>query len=162
MISQFVGSSPAPGSVLIAQSLKPVLDSVSPSLSALPHLHSVSLCLSKINKSKKKKKLKKQNKTQSPVRIRNRDWEEGDGVGILGSPPLGLLLVSSPPVLGDKSGHHQNHSMEHKFAGAKGRAAALTSQIAPRVKHSGPASVSEEGLPSLEGPEFQGPDAAPW
>ena len=34
MISQFVGSSPALGSVLTAQSLEPALDSVSPSLSA--------------------------------------------------------------------------------------------------------------------------------
>ena len=44
MISQFVGSSPASGSVLTAQSLEPSLDSVSPSLSSLPlpHLCSVS------------------------------------------------------------------------------------------------------------------------
>ena len=37
-ISRFVGSSPAPasGSVLTAQSLEPVSDSVSPSLSASP------------------------------------------------------------------------------------------------------------------------------
>ena len=34
MISQFVSSSPMMGSVLTAQSLEPVLDSVSPSLSA--------------------------------------------------------------------------------------------------------------------------------
>ena len=34
MISQFVGSSPALGSVLTAQSLEPAWDSVSPSLSA--------------------------------------------------------------------------------------------------------------------------------
>ena len=44
MISRFVGSSPAWGSVLTAQSLDPVLDSVSPSLSlSLPPL---TLCLS--------------------------------------------------------------------------------------------------------------------
>ena len=36
MISQFVSSSPALGSVLTAQSLEPALDSVSHSLSALP------------------------------------------------------------------------------------------------------------------------------
>ena len=42
-ISQFVGSSPASGSVLTAQSLKPVSDSVSPSLAAPPLLM---LCLS--------------------------------------------------------------------------------------------------------------------
>ena len=42
-ISQFVGSSPVSGSVLTVQSLEPVLDSVSPSLSAPPPLM---LCLS--------------------------------------------------------------------------------------------------------------------
>ena len=49
-ISRFVGSSPASGSVLRAQSLEPALDSVSPSLS-LPFLCSISLSLSlsKIN-----------------------------------------------------------------------------------------------------------------
>ena len=46
-ISQFMGSSPASGSVLTAQSLEPVSDSVSPSFSAPPLL---ALCLSKINK----------------------------------------------------------------------------------------------------------------
>ena len=45
MISQFVGSSPASGSGLMAQSLEPVSDSVSPSLSVLPCSCSVSLCL---------------------------------------------------------------------------------------------------------------------
>ena len=49
MISQFVGSSPALGSVLIAQSLEPASDSVPPSLSA-PPLLAQSLSLSKINK----------------------------------------------------------------------------------------------------------------
>ena len=38
MISQFVGSSPASGSVLTAQSLEPASDTVSPSLSAPPPL----------------------------------------------------------------------------------------------------------------------------
>ena len=47
MISRFVGSSPASGCVLTAQSLEPALDSVSPSLSApLPLM----ICLSKIHK----------------------------------------------------------------------------------------------------------------
>ena len=60
MISQFVGSSPASGSVLTAQSLEPASDSVSASLSAPPPLAfslslSLSLSLSKINKLKKKK-----------------------------------------------------------------------------------------------------------
>ena len=44
MISRFVSSSPASGSVLTAQSLEPAWDSVSPSLSLpLPHSRSVSL-----------------------------------------------------------------------------------------------------------------------
>ena len=47
MISQFVSSSPASGSVLTSQSLEPASDSVSPSLSAPPPLV---LCLSKMNK----------------------------------------------------------------------------------------------------------------
>ena len=48
MISQFVGVSPAWGSVLTAQSLEAASDSVSPSLSLpLPSSHSVSFCLSK-------------------------------------------------------------------------------------------------------------------
>ena len=52
MISRFMNSSPTSGSVLTAQSLEPASDSVSPSVSALPTLV-LSLCLSKINKSKK-------------------------------------------------------------------------------------------------------------
>ena len=50
MISQFVGSSPASGSVLTAWSLEPISDSVSSSLSAPPPLM---LCLS-LSPSKKK------------------------------------------------------------------------------------------------------------
>ena len=52
MISRFVGSSPASGSVLTARSLEPASDSVClcVSLSALPFLHSVSVSHSKINK----------------------------------------------------------------------------------------------------------------
>ena len=47
MISRFVGSSPASGSVRTAQSLEPASDSVSPSLSTPPWLtHSLSLSLS--------------------------------------------------------------------------------------------------------------------
>ena len=49
MISQSVSSSPASGSVLTAQSLEPVSDSVSPSLSAPPPFM-LSLSVSKINK----------------------------------------------------------------------------------------------------------------
>ena len=48
MISRFVSSSPAWGSVLTALSLEPVSDFVFPSLSAPPPLL---LCLSKINKN---------------------------------------------------------------------------------------------------------------
>ena len=46
MISQFMGSSPASGSVLRARGLEPASDSVPPSLSAPPLLM---LCLSKVN-----------------------------------------------------------------------------------------------------------------
>ena len=54
-ISWFVGSSPASGSMLTAQSLEPASDSVSPSLSApLPLVLGLSLSLSKINEHKKK------------------------------------------------------------------------------------------------------------
>ena len=52
MISQFVSLSPASGSVLIAQSLEPALDSVSPPLSAPPMLK-LCLCLSGINEHEK-------------------------------------------------------------------------------------------------------------
>ena len=63
MISQVVGSSPASGSVLTAQSLEPALDSVSPALSLpLPCLCPISLPLSKINI----KKLIKKNKNDAP------------------------------------------------------------------------------------------------
>ena len=48
MVSQFVGLSPATGNVLTAQSLEPASDSVSPSLPS--PAHTLSLCLSKINK----------------------------------------------------------------------------------------------------------------
>ena len=58
MISLLVGSSPKSGSVLTHQSLEPVSDSVSPSLSAPPPTHTLSLCLYllKINKYFKKRK----------------------------------------------------------------------------------------------------------
>ena len=49
MISRFVGSSPATGSVLIAQNLQTASDSVSPSLSAPPLL---ACCLSLSPKNK--------------------------------------------------------------------------------------------------------------
>ena len=49
MISWSVSSSPASGSVLTAQNLEPVSDSVSPSLWPSP-IHALSLSVSKINK----------------------------------------------------------------------------------------------------------------
>ena len=52
MISYFMSLSPTSGSVLTSQSLDPALDSMSPSLSAPPQLHSASL--SKTNKHFKK------------------------------------------------------------------------------------------------------------
>ena len=54
MISQSMGSSPASGSVLTAQSLEPVSDSVSPSLRPSP-VHALSLSAPKINKNVNKK-----------------------------------------------------------------------------------------------------------
>ena len=56
MISWLMGSSPALGSVLRAQSPEPALDSVSPSLAASPQLV---LCLSLFLKNKHFKKSKK-------------------------------------------------------------------------------------------------------
>ena len=53
MISQFVSSSPAKGSVLTARSLEPASDSVSPNLSQPPF--TLYLSLSKINIKKKLK-----------------------------------------------------------------------------------------------------------
>ena len=53
MILQFVGSSPASGSVLTARSLEPASDSVSPSLSIPPPL---TFCLSQKEKKIKKKR----------------------------------------------------------------------------------------------------------
>ena len=61
-ISRSVSSSPASGSVLTAQSLEPVLDSVSPSLSAPPPL---TLCLSLSLSFKNKINVKKKKKTYS-------------------------------------------------------------------------------------------------
>ena len=63
-ISQSVSSSPVSGSGLMAQSLEPALDSVSPPLSSPPPAHALSLFISKINTLKKiiikiKKKTKK-------------------------------------------------------------------------------------------------------
>ena len=56
MISWFVSLSPASGSVLTAQSLKSVSDSVSPSLWPSP-VHALSLSVSKINVKKNLKNI---------------------------------------------------------------------------------------------------------
>ena len=64
MISQFVGSSPTLGSVLTAQGLEPVSDSVFPSLSAPPAL---TLCLSLSNKYFKIHVFKKKRSNQNPA-----------------------------------------------------------------------------------------------
>ena len=64
MISQFVSLSPMSGSVLIAQSLEPASDSVSPPLSAPPMLM-LYLFLSLNNKSKFKKLKKKKKLSNS-------------------------------------------------------------------------------------------------
>ena len=61
VILQFVSSSPASGSVLIAQSLEPASDSVSPSLSAPPLL---TLCLSVSLNNKYMLKQKKERKKE--------------------------------------------------------------------------------------------------
>ena len=54
LISWFVNSNPVSGSVLIAWSLQPASDSVSPSLSLpLPHSHSVFLSQEQMNIKKK-------------------------------------------------------------------------------------------------------------
>ena len=50
MISRFMGSSPASGSVLTAQSLEPVSDSLSQMSLSLTLPHSCSVSVSKINK----------------------------------------------------------------------------------------------------------------
>ena len=56
IVSRFMGSSSASGSVLTAQSLEPASDSVSPSLSVpLPFM--LCLSLSKINQRELKKKI---------------------------------------------------------------------------------------------------------
>ena len=70
MISQLVGSSPASGSVLTAQSLKPVSDSVSPSLTIpSPPACTLSLSVSEINIKKNlkinKTFLKRENKNRT-------------------------------------------------------------------------------------------------
>ena len=62
MISQFVSSSPASGSVPTARSPEPALRSVSPSLSAPPPLV---LFLSRINKHLKKKKRSGKSRTEA-------------------------------------------------------------------------------------------------
>ena len=69
MTSQFMSSSPTSGSVLMAQSLEPTSDSMSPSLSALPPLMlCLSLSPSKINKNIKNKKKEEEEKEKEEKR----------------------------------------------------------------------------------------------
>ena len=63
MNSQFVGSSPASGSVLTAQSLEPASDAVSPSLCLSP-VRLFALCLS-LSLSQSGKNIKKNTHTQN-------------------------------------------------------------------------------------------------
>ena len=76
MISRFVSSSPASGSVLTARSLEPAPDSVSLSLCPSPaRTLSLSLSLSKINKHKK---IEENKKLRCSERLRV--WNMADGV----------------------------------------------------------------------------------
>ena len=74
VISRFVSSSPASGSVRTAQSLEPASDSVSPSL-LLPCLCSVSLSLSKINI----KKILKENQSVNNLNLLRRTSTNSTG-----------------------------------------------------------------------------------
>ena len=78
MISPFVSSSPASGSVLTAWSLESASDSVSPSLSQLSPLLTLCLCLSKINKCKKN--FKKQRKHGRSRLLQGKLKELGDSM----------------------------------------------------------------------------------
>ena len=78
MISWFVSSSLASGSVLTAQSLESASDSVSPSLSA-PPLLMLCLSVSKINKTLKKLKKKIRKERES-----YQDYQEGSWSGNVG------------------------------------------------------------------------------
>ena len=81
MVSWSVGSCPALGSVLTAQSVEPASDSVSPSLSApLPLVLRLSLSLSKINKHKKKKKKSKDREMLSYAREL---WGQQPGINLV-------------------------------------------------------------------------------
>ena len=86
MISQFLGSSPAWGSVLTAWSLEPTLDSVSPSFSAPPLLVLSSLSLSQNYTLKKKKNQKA-------------SFHEAEGLGTLLLAPYSSLKCLSSSTL---------------------------------------------------------------
>ena len=88
----------------------------------------------------------------------SRDWEEGARRGRRCSSSLGLLLTSGATCF-RQIGHHQNHSTRHRFGG--GGRQGCSSQMAVRVKHSCPASLSK-GLSNLDGLEFQGQNAVLW
>ena len=74
MISQFVSSSPAWGSVLAAQGLEPALDSVCPSLSAPPPFM-LSLFLSLKNKIKTLKKIIIKGLVAHRLHLQLKSWE---------------------------------------------------------------------------------------
>ena len=75
MISQFVGLSPALGSVLTARSLEPASDSVCLSLSAPSPAHALSLSLQKLINLRKKIFLKKK-KTPNSLSPKMEAWDE--------------------------------------------------------------------------------------
>ena len=103
IISWFVSSSPASGSVLTAGSLEPASDSVSP-LSA-PPLLVLCISLSKINKCKKKKKKKRKRikRKRKSILQGKGDFRNSLEVGFLAVPfthcvALDKILSLSEPV----------------------------------------------------------------
>ena len=111
MISQFVSSSPASGSVLTARSLEPAVDSVSPSLCPSPVCAvSLSLSLSKIINTKKKCfRVSHHGHGTVPLKMvdmgrlggsvcQASDFRSGHDLTVPGyEPPIGLCADSSEP-----------------------------------------------------------------
>ena len=96
MISQLVGSSPALGSVLTAQSLEPASDSVSHSRPAPPQLM---LCLSPSQKETLKKKLKQKRKKHSETAALTSRQSHREGIHMpAGSYPAPLSLRFLPAL----------------------------------------------------------------
>ena len=104
MISWSVSSSPASGSVLTAQSLEPVSDSVSPSLSDPPPFR-LSFPVSKINKCLKKKLKKKKSGTKRGswvvqwVKCPALDFGSGHDLTVCGSSPTSDSALSVLGIL---------------------------------------------------------------